>query len=196
MKALAAEGSFEVVASGGTADEAVACGVTELPDLIVSDLQMPGSGLEAVRRLYAEAPFVKSIVLSSDDSEHLVSAAYAVGAFGFLVKGQSLREVIAAFKAIVDGQSFFSPALARKLVAPQGIAAPWRAADEFATLAITPREEQILSRYAQGLTIEEIAESIGLRVQIVGAFLTNILHKLHEQTLFLHAAAIIDAAGT
>jgi DNA-binding CsgD family transcriptional regulator len=49
---------------------------------------------------------------------------------------------------------------------------------------MTAREEQVLSRFAQGLTVEEIAASIGIGARVVGAVLTNILQKLHELTLF------------
>ncbi len=182
VRALTAEGSFEVVASGGTAGDAAACGYDVLPDLMLCDLQMPGYGLDAVRQLYLTAPRVAVVVLSSDDSEHLVSAAYSAGAFGFFTKGQPLRQLIADLKDIAHGRSLFSPALARRIVSPQYLATPW-SDDGEPWLAISPREEQILSRYGQGFSIEEIAGSTGLSTSTVGAFLTNILHKLHEQTL-------------
>jgi two-component system nitrate/nitrite response regulator NarL len=183
-RALAAEGSFEVLSGGGSAGEAVACANTELPDLILLDLNMPGNGLEAVRRLYVESPVVSSVFLSSDDSEHLVSEAFSAGALGFLTKGQSLKSVIQSLKSIAAGQSQFSIGLAAALVSARGVATPWFVGDEFGQLEMTTREEQVLSRFAQGLTVEEIAASIGIGARVVGAVLTNILHKLHELTLF------------
>jgi DNA-binding NarL/FixJ family response regulator len=112
----------------------------------------------------------------------MISAVYAAGAFGFFVKGQPLRSLIESLKDIAAGRSEFSPNLAKRLVSPASLAAPWR--DETVErLAISPREEQILSRYGQGFEIAEIAGSIGLSPATVGAFLTNILHKLHEQAL-------------
>jgi two-component system, NarL family, nitrate/nitrite response regulator NarL len=182
-RALAAEGSFDVVAQGGTAGEAIDCGRAQLPDLMIVDLHMPGRGLDALRCLYQECPAVKCIVLSSDDSEHNISEAFAAGAFGYLIKGQPLAGAIRSMKSIAAGQSQFSTFLAAKIVAPRGVATPWPDADEFAGLAITAREEQVLSRYAQGLTVDEIASSIGVSIAATGAFLTNVLHKLHEQTL-------------
>lgn len=181
--ALTSEGSFDVVSQGGTADEAVACGNAELPDLLIVDIQMPGGGLEAVRRIFLESPVVNSVVLSSDDSEHVVSAALSAGAFGFLTKGHSLSSVIEALKRIAAGQSQFSAGLASELMAARGIATPWHMRDDAEQLPLTAREEQILSRYAQGLTIEEIAASIGISEIAAGAYLTNVLHKLHEQSL-------------
>lgn len=182
-RALSAEGSFEIVAAGASADEAVTCGQALLPDLIVTDLQMPGGGLEAVRRLFQTAPFVKIVVLSSDDSEHMVSACFSAGAFGFLTKGQPLRSMIASLAAVAAGQALFSAGVARTLVSNQGVASPWRGPGDATDLPITAREQQILSRYAQGLTVDEIAASIGVSERTVAAFMTNILHKLHEHTL-------------
>lgn len=191
-RALSSVAIFDVVASGGSADEAVAGGNALLPDVLVLDLHMPGSGLEAVRRLFRDVPVVKSVVLSSDDSEHSISEAFAAGAFGYLTKGQPLVSVIADLKAVADGQSQFSPGLARSLVSPQGLAAPWRDEPRPWALEITPREEQILSRCAQGLSVAEIASSIGVRPQTVACTFTNILQKLHEHSMFEYALAHAD----
>jgi two-component system, NarL family, nitrate/nitrite response regulator NarL len=188
-RALTAEGTFEVVAQGSTADEAIACGPAELPDLMILDIHMPGGGLEAVRRLYLECPIVKSVILSSDDSEHIVSTALSTGAYGYLAKGQPLSAVISDLKLIASGQSQFSPGLASTLLPAQGVATPWQMRDDASELPLTAREEQILSRYAQGLTLEEIAASIGISETTTGASLTNILHKLHENTLYESVAA-------
>jgi two-component system, NarL family, nitrate/nitrite response regulator NarL len=194
--ALEAVGSFDVVAQGGTAAQAIDCGRSDLPDLMIVDLHMPGSGLAALRRLYQDCPVVKCVVLSSDDSEHNISEAFAAGAFGYLIKGQPLAGAIRSMKSIAAGQSQFSAFLAAKIVAPRGVATPWPDADEYAGLPITAREEQILSRYAQGLTIDEIASSIGVSTATAGAFLTNVLHKLHEQTLLDRILAGTLTAGT
>jgi two-component system, NarL family, nitrate/nitrite response regulator NarL len=193
--ALAAEGTFDVVAQGSTADEAIACGNAELPDLMILDIHMPGDGLEAVRRLYLESPVVKSVILSSDDSEHVVSAAFSMGAYGYLEKGQPLSAVISALKLIASGQSQFSPGLASTLLPAGGVATPWLMRDDASQLPLTAREEQILSRYAQGLTLGEIAASIGISDMAAGASLTNILHKLHENTLYESLAAQNSSAA-
>lgn len=185
--ALGAIGGFEVVAEGGNADEAVEAARTVLPDVMLLDFHMPGGGLDAARRLFLESPFVKIVILSSDDSEHLVSAAFSAGAVGFLIKGQPLASLFEVLKSIAHGESQFSPVLAAKIVAPRGIATPWHETNAGAELPLTAKEEQILSRYAQGLTIDEISSSIGVKRPTVGAYLTNILHKLHEQTLLQRA---------
>jgi DNA-binding NarL/FixJ family response regulator len=182
--ALAGEGSFSVVAAGGTADEAVACGNAELPDIMMIDLHMPGDGMAAVRRLYRECPYVKSVILTSDDSEHLVSEAFAAGAFGYLTKGLPLGSLIRELKAIAAGRSQFSPGLAASLIAERGIATPWQVSGLRGQFDMVEREEQILIRYAQGLTVQEIADSIGISLRSAGAYLTNILLKLHERSLF------------
>jgi two-component system, NarL family, nitrate/nitrite response regulator NarL len=191
--ALAAGGVLEVVAQGGSADEAVEAANRLLPDVMLLDLHMPGDGLQALRRIYVESPHVKTVILSSDDSEHQISAAFSAGALGFLTKGEPLISVIDQLQKISEGQAQFSPLLAAKIVLPRGIATPWHNPDTSADLALTNKEEQILSRYAQGLTLDEISSSIGVRKVTIGAYLTNVLHKLHEQTLLERLLSDVSA---
>jgi two-component system, NarL family, nitrate/nitrite response regulator NarL len=181
--ALGAGRAFEIVAQGASADEAVAAANTFLPNVMLIDLHMPGNGLDAVRRVYKQSPIVKTVILSSDDNQHMISEAFSAGASGFLTKGEPLVNVIEALHKIAAGQSQFSPILAAKIVAPRGIATPWHEPDAGGELELTAKEEQILSRYAQGLTTDEISSSTGIRIATVGAYLTNILHKFHEQKL-------------
>lgn len=179
-RALHAETVFEIVASGSSADAAVRAAEEDLPDIMLLDVSMPGGGINAAREICKIAPFVKCVMLSSTDDEDIVGAALSAGAYAFLAKGIALQHLADSLKRVHRGWSVISPGLASDLISGRGFGAPWTNTAA-AAIELSEREEQILSRTAQGLTETEIAEGIGLSVQSVGAFLTNVLIKLHSQ---------------
>jgi two-component system, NarL family, nitrate/nitrite response regulator NarL len=178
---------LDVIATGGTADEAVACAQANLPDVIVLDVNMPGDGLEGARRIYQVCPFVKIVMLSTQDDAHVVSAALMGGAHAFVAKGLPTRDLAAVIQRIHAGQSELTPELAQRLLARQGFAAPWRDGNGGDDIDLTEREEQVLRRIAQGLTPDETGAGIGLTGTVVASILTNILMKLHEHSLLERA---------
>ena len=178
-RALARDTQFNVVGTGGSADEAVSAGEELLPDVILLDLNMPGLGLSAASRLSRIAPAAKIIVLTSDDEAHQIDAALASGATGFLTKGVSVAEIKEAIRRVCAGKSDFSPSLAVRLLSTRPLAAPWAGDSQDLPFELLEREEQILRRLSQGLTASEIGESIGLSEPAVEAFISNILIKVH-----------------
>jgi two-component system nitrate/nitrite response regulator NarL len=187
--ALSAQPDFEVVATGSSAAEAVATAENHLPHLAILDVSMPGDGLQAALGIVRSVPFVKCVMLSSQDDEHVVSAALAAGAYAFLAKGISVQRLAGELRQVHRGQSYISAALAARLL-PGGFGSPWIGDDGGeALIEITEREEQILRRLAQGFTVDEIGASIGLSPETVSRFLTNVLIKLHERSLIDDALA-------
>lgn len=175
---LASVPGLDVVASGSSADEAIASAEALIPQVIILDVNMPGGGLSAARKINVAFPAIKIVMLTSDDSEHLVSSALRAGASAYVVKGSPLRELVETVKAVARGHSYISPGLSGKILSPRSLGTPWRADDQEPPFAILDREEQILRRLAQGLTMVEIGEGIGLSETTVAKYLTNILMKL------------------
>lgn len=174
---------MNVVATGSTVDDAIACAQSDLPDVIVLDVNMPGDGVEGARLLYQVCPFVKIVMLSTQDDAHVVSAALMGGAHAFVAKGLPTRDLAAVIERTYAGQSDVPPELAQRLLAQQGFAAPWRDGTGGDDMDLTEREEQVLRRVAQGLTLDETGAGIGLAGSVVASILTNILMKLHEYSL-------------
>jgi two-component system, NarL family, nitrate/nitrite response regulator NarL len=179
---LARERDFEVVAAGSSGDEAIAIAEDLLPDVILLDINMPGDGIVAARRIFRVCPAIKIVMLTSADDAYLVDAALSAGARGYIVKGEPAAVIADTIRDIDSGQSYLAPSLAAKLLASPGYGAPWDG-DTESPIELVEREEQILRRLAQGLTYTEIAESTGLSAAAVAAFVTNILMKLHAQTV-------------
>lgn len=176
---LAANSDFEVVGTGQSAEDAIRIVERHLPDIVLMDVNMPGNGIAAATAINKVFPAVKIIILTSDDSEHTINTALRAGAMGYAIKGGAVRDLIAMMKAVAEGQAALTPAFAEQLLSPRSLGAPWM--DDGATQAmeLTDMEEQILRRYAQGLTPVEIGAGIGVAPQTVGKFLGNMLVKLH-----------------
>lgn len=183
--ALLRDPAMEVVATGGSADEALGAAEAAAPDVILLDLNMPGSGLTAAERLARAAPASKIIMLTSADEAHLVDAALAAGASAFITKGTPVAAIRQTIRHVLAGKSFITPSLAANLLRRRPLAAPWGGEPDDQPFELLEREEQILLRLAQGLSNEEIGAGIGLEPASVEAFITNVLMKLHTVTAAL-----------
>lgn len=177
---LTAEPKFEIVASGRSKDDAISAAEGVLPDVMLLDVSMPGDGLICAREMTFNFPAVKIIVMTSDDSEQTVLSALSSGAVGFLDKGSSFRQIRQEILNVAEGYGYISPKLAELLLPVSGRGTPWFQSGELGDIPLTYREEQILSRLAQGLLPSEIGPSIGLETAVVAKMCANILRKLHD----------------
>ncbi len=178
---LKREVGFSIVGTGASSDEAVTLAKDVLPDVLLLDINMPGDGIAAARRIFHSCPAVRIVMLTSADDAYLVDAALSAGARGYVVKGEPASVIAGAIRDAVSGRSYIAPSLAARLLTSPGFGAPWDTGAG-SPIELVEREEQILRRLAQGLTYIEIAESTGLSEAAVAAFVTNILMKLHAQT--------------
>jgi two-component system, NarL family, nitrate/nitrite response regulator NarL len=178
---LSREDDFAIVGTGASGDEAVQLAEDLLPDVLLLDINMPGDGVSAARRIFRSCPAVRIVMLTSADDAYLVDAALSAGARGYIIKGEPASVIAKAIRDAVDERSFIAPSLASRLLASPGYGSPW-GADSDSPIELVEREEQVLRRLAQGLTYLEISESTGLSEAAVAAFVTNILMKLHAQT--------------
>ena len=163
----------EVVGAVGTGEDAVRAVTGEAPgrapDIVLMDLNLPGMpGLEATRRIVAAAPTTAVLVLTMVDDDQSVMAALRVGARGYLLKGASQEEVIAAIRAVVGGGAVFGPRVASHVLRGGG----GRGA------VLTDRESEVLAMIADGRSNPEIASSLGISVKTVQNHVSRVLTKL------------------
>lgn len=177
---LEEEGEFEVVGSGGSAAEALELARDLLPDLILLDLDMPGSGLDAANQIAQAVPVTRIVVLTvSEEDDHLLKALGA-GARAYVLKGVSGRELVRILRGVLAGESYVPPALAASLLRemadrPHALLSSVPA-DPLSELS--SREREILEHLATGKSNREIAESLFLAEKTVKYYITNILQKL------------------
>ena len=168
--------ALEFVAEGGCADDAVRIAKHDLPDIVLLDVNIPGCGLEAARKIARACPVVKVVLLTVSESEDDVGQALAAGVQGYVLKGTSGQELINALWAISQGGSYVSPGLAARLLT--GAKRSMAAALERDAGGLTKREQSILDLVSVGKTNKEVARALGITDKTVKHYMTNIMQKL------------------
>ena len=168
---LDSAGDIEVVATAGDGEEAVALVAAEGPDVVVMDLQMPGTdGVEATRRILAHDPEAQVLVLTSYSDSERILAALDAGAVGYLLKDADPEDVIDGVRAVSRGESPLDPKAARELLTARG-----RRRD---APALSPRETEVLRLVRQGLANKQIARRLGITERTVKAHLTSAFQRI------------------
>lgn len=165
----------EVVAEAGTVAEAVQQVVEHSPDLVLMDVALPdGTGIEATSRLLRARPGTAVLMLTMHADEDTVRAALAAGARGYLLKGASGPEVIAAVRAVAAGQAVLGAGVAEAALTRLSERAPSKRV--FSEL--TPREHELVAQVAAGLTNDEVGAALGVSEKTVRNQLSGVLVKL------------------
>lgn len=169
---------IDVVASVGDG-AALESAVRELePDVVVTDLSMPGlDGVTATRRLLEARPDLAILVLTMHEDDEHVFAALRAGARGYLVKGADGEEIVRAVCSVAAGDAVYGGSVAHRIVAsfagrgaesPTGRAFP----------DLTPREGEVLELLALGCRNHEIARRLGMSEKTVRNHVSQVLTKL------------------
>ena len=172
---LQEHGSFTVVAQAGTAEEAVAAVEAHMPEVILLDISMPGSGLAAASEIARRFPAVAIVMLTASEADDDLLTALKVGARGYALKGVSENELTAILLSVAGGASYVPPALAGRVLAALQ---DKRSARLPGVEDLSEREADILRHVATGLSNKEIARTLGLQEKTIKHYMTNILQKL------------------
>jgi DNA-binding NarL/FixJ family response regulator len=186
---LGAAAETELVGEAATGDEAIAQAADLQPDVLLMDLQMPGTnGIEATRHIRQTSPHMAILVLTMFSDDDSVFTALRAGAQGYILKGADRAELLRAILAVSRGEAIFSPAIARWLMLHFATLSAERMPAVFPEL--TDRERGILELIAQGRSNTEIATRLVLSPKTVRNHISNILSKLQVAD---RAQAIIRA---
>jgi DNA-binding NarL/FixJ family response regulator len=164
-----------VVAEARNGEELLAILKTVRPDLVITDISMPGmDGFTAARRITEDHPGLKVIVLSMHDSVDAVKRAVASGACGYLRKDAPQFELELAVRSVVANGSYFGNGVAQMLLQPSEAAA-----DEI----LTGRQLEVLTLLAQGKSAKEIAFELGLSSKTVDVHRAKLMERLQLSDL-------------
>ena len=168
----------DVVGTASNARDAVDTTRMLRPDVVLMDVQMPGTtGIEATRGVLNAWPETRVVMLTvSGDGADVIEAMLA-GATGYLVKGTAPETLVAGIRAAADGDSLLSPGLAAKLLGRLRESAPASPA-RIENAVLSERELEVLKLLAHGKPNAVIARELFLSPHTVRNHISNILSKL------------------
>ena len=197
---LEAAGDMDVVGEAGDGAAAVAAARELRPDVVLTDIRMPGTdGLTATREILALPDPPQVAVLTTFHVDEYVYAALAAGAAGFLLKDTPPREIAAAVRAVADGTATLSPAVTAGLIASyvDRRTVPRRAEALQRVATLSEREREVLSMLGSGGSNAELARRLFVSEATVKTYVSRLLTKLDlanrtQAAILAHEAGLLD----
>jgi DNA-binding NarL/FixJ family response regulator len=157
------EPEFDVVGTAADGRELMTLAETLHPDVIVSDISMPGlNGLEACARIRERHPAVAVVYLTVNPDTHVAAEAFRAGARGYLLKSATGSELVGAIRTALAGRRFLSQAIAGGNIG----ALPVRQATS-AWDSLSPREREVVQLLAEGHGMKQVAAALGISARTV-----------------------------
>jgi DNA-binding NarL/FixJ family response regulator len=171
---------IEVAGAASDGEQALALAAELEPDVVLMDLRMPRlDGVQATRDLRERHPRVKVIALTTYADDRSVVQALRAGARGYLTKDAGAEEIRRALEAVMRGEAAIDPAVQHHVVdaLATGRAAEGRGAAGALPDGLTPREAEVLSLIADGLSNAEIAERLVVTEATVKSHVNHLFTK-------------------
>ncbi len=173
---LAVEPGLTFVGEATNGFEAVEQARSLQPDVILLDLVMPGKdGIAVINDIIQENPNARILVLTSFDTPEKVFSVVKAGALGYLLKDSSPEALISAIRTVYAGQLSLESDIALKMIRELNQPSDTPPTEQ----SLTERETETLRLIAQGLTNQEIAQTLTVSERTVAKHVSNILSKLH-----------------
>ncbi len=174
----------DVVGAATDGAEAVALAAELHPEIVLMDLRMPRcDGVEATRLLRERQPATKVIVLTTYSDDRSVLDALRAGARGYLTKDAGGAEIRQAIQQVLDDHAVIDPAVQHHLIDAIAITPPAHGPPRAASFpdGLTPREAEVLSLIAAGLSNTEIAEHLVISEGTVKSHINRLLAKINAR---------------
>jgi len=166
---LSSEADMTVIGAISDGREALEICKTDLPDIILMDIQMPNiDGIESTRLIKAHFPDMLIMMLTTFTDQAHIKAAMAVGAGGYVLKTDSLADLAAKLRMFYQGTGIISAAALKKMTLKENPALK----------LLTPREKEIAKLVAEGFSNKEIATTLFLSEGTVRNNLVVIMEKM------------------
>jgi DNA-binding NarL/FixJ family response regulator len=177
---LASEPDIELVGQADDGAQALEMARELMPDVVLMDVSMPRmDGLEATRRIKAELPFVRIVILTVSDSDRSLFDAVKSGAQGYLLKSVEPQALLDTIRGVVRGEASISTTMAARLLEELARDSKRTTPPGTPGARLTQREQEVVELVAQGKSNKEIAAALGIAENTVKNHLKNILEKLH-----------------
>jgi DNA-binding NarL/FixJ family response regulator len=174
---LELEPEMEVAGEAADGEQAVARARALAPDVVLMDVEMPRlDGISATRRILAERPTQRIILLTTFDYDDYVLEGVRAGAMGYLLKSAPAEELMSTLRRVHAGEQFIQPGLALRLLRELG--GRERTGAPAGAEALSERELEVLRLLGDGASNREIAEALFLAEGTVKNHVSSILGKL------------------
>jgi DNA-binding NarL/FixJ family response regulator len=190
---LACEADIEVISETDNGKDAVRLACSLNPDLVMLDLNMPGSnGLEAIEEIKKRAPEIRILVVTMHRTDEYIQRALRAGASGYMLKESTHDELRVAVRTILAGKCYLSPEVSAQVVSgflgtgtsPATTGTSWD--------TLTPREREVLKLVAEGNGNKNIADYLCLSIKTVEKHRSNLMRKLNLRNAAMLTAYAID----
>jgi DNA-binding NarL/FixJ family response regulator len=178
---LSTDSEIEVVAEATNGHEAVKLATSLAPDVVLMDIQMPVlNGIEATRRILGDArtAATRVLILTTFDLDEYVYDALRAGATGFLLKDTPPEQLLTAVRTAHHGDALLAPSVTRRLIEEFTQARQPAPAAAAQLEQLSPREAEVFSLLARGLTNREIAAQLVVGENTVKTHVARTLNKL------------------
>jgi DNA-binding NarL/FixJ family response regulator len=175
-----------------TAEEALRGIPADQPDVVLMDINLPGmDGVECIRRLRANLPDVRFLMLTVYEESDKIFNSLLAGASGYLLKRTSTAELLEAIQQVQGGGAPMSSSIARKVVAYFNEMGGGKSD----TAGLSPRERQVLELLAKGGTYKNIADQLSLSIETIRMNVKHIYTKLHVHSRGEATAKYLQRSG-
>jgi NarL family two-component system response regulator LiaR len=169
---------MEVVGEAADGEEAIRLSLKTKPDIAVLDIVMPRlNGIEASKEIKKVSPGTAIIILTAYDDSQYVLGLLEAGAAGYLLKSARGRDVVAAIRAVREGESVLHPSIIAMLL-KRALGVQVSENKPISRESLTEREIEVLKLAAQGMSNKEIAENLSVTVRTVKAHISNLFAKM------------------
>ncbi|GAB2982874.1 MAG TPA: response regulator transcription factor [Actinotalea caeni] len=197
---LDAEDDLEVVGEAGDGAEGVELAAQHRPDVVLMDVQMPGTdGIEATRRIAEREDLrdTRVVVLTNYGLDEYVFDALRAGAAGFLVKDTDPAELVQGLRVVAEGAALLSPTITRTLIG-EFVSRPAHQVDGDAVRHLTPREREVVALVGHGLSNAEIAERLVVSPTTAKTHVSRAMAKVHARdraqlVVFAYESGLVQA---
>ncbi len=188
--ALSNSGVIDVIGTSSDGMEGVDQALNLKPDLVIMDIGVPTiDGIEATRKIKNSIPEIKVLMNTSRDDEDDILDSFAAGADGYITKGATSEQTIAAIKAVSEGVGWLDPAIARVVLSNirkssqmEGKRGEIDYQKGKNLYGLTEREMEVLALLVEGLNNPQIAKKLVITIATTKTHVHNILQKLYVKT--------------
>ncbi len=181
--------NLEIAAMCSDGAAGVAKTLEIMPDVVIMDIGLPSiDGIEATRKIKSANPDIRVLMYTSREGESDVLDAFAAGADGYITKGATSEQTVAAVTAVSEGAGWLDPAIARIVLTNirRGEGAQKRGEIDYKRgknlYGLTEREMEVLALIVEGLSNPQISERLIITIATTKTHVHNILQKLYASS--------------